>query len=299
MLTADDGGDLMRYARPRSIDEALHLMAERPWRVLAGGTDFYPSQGTRPVRDDVLDIGALDGLRGLSRTDGYLVIGARTTWSDVVQADLHPGLDALKLAAREVGSVQIQNAGTVAGNLCNASPAADGVPPLLAVDAEVELSSLRGVRHLKLADFLQGNRKTARGVDELVTAIRIPDGALQGRSHFAKLGARRYLVISIAMVAVRLIFDDAGRIAHAAVAVGACSAVAQRLGDLEHALIGAAGEAEIDAIVRNADLAALSPIDDVRASADYRRAAARETVRRTLREVHRACDFDDDRSAAA
>lgn len=289
----------MRYARPRSIEEALHLMAERPWRVLAGGTDFYPSQGTRPVRDDVLDIGALDGLRGLSRTDGYLVIGARTTWSDIARADLHPALDALRLAAREVGSVQIQNAGTVAGNLCNASPAADGVPPLLAVDAEVELSSLRGVRHLRLADFLQGNRKTARGADELVTAIRIPDEALKGRSHFAKLGARRYLVISIAMVAVRLTFDDAGRIAQAAIAVGACSAVAQRLGNLEHALIGAAGEAEIDAIVRDTDLTALSPIDDVRASADYRRTAARETVRRALREVHRTCHSRNDRSAAA
>ncbi|MHB2266491.1 FAD binding domain-containing protein [Aliihoeflea sp. PC F10.4] len=289
----------MRYARPRSIDEALHLMAERPWRVLAGGTDFYPSQGTRPVRDDVLDIGALDGLCGLSRTDGHLVIGARTTWSDIARADLHSALDAFRLAAREVGSVQIQNAGTVAGNLCNASPAADGVPPLLAVDAEVELSSLRGVRYLGLADFLQGNRKTARGVDELVTAIRIPDAALQGRSYFAKLGARRYLVISIAMVSARLTFDDAGRIAQAAVAVGACSAVAQRLGDLESALIGAAGEAEIDAIVRNADLATLSPIDDVRASADYRRTAARETVRRALREIYQARHFRNDRSAAA
>lgn len=289
----------MLYARPRSIDEALHRLAERPWRILAGGTDFYPSQGARPVRDDVLDIGALDELRGLAQADGHLVIGARTTWSDIAKADLPPALHALRMAAREVGSVQIQNSGTVAGNLCNASPAADGVPPLLAVDAEVELRSLQGTRCLKLADFLHGNRKTARGADELVTAIRIPDMAMQGWSQFLKLGARRYLVISIAMVAARLAFDDRGRIAKAAVAVGACSAVAQRLGELERALVGSATEAEIDGVVGQIDLAALSPIDDVRASADYRRKAARETVRRALREVHRAYHSRNDRSAAA
>src|SRR5690606_33533648 len=101
------------------------------WRLLAGGTDFYPAQGARPFRDDILDINGLAALRHITQTQEHIVFGARASWSDMLQAELPPAFDALKLAAREVGSVQIQNTGTIAGNLCNASPAADGVPPLL------------------------------------------------------------------------------------------------------------------------------------------------------------------------
>ena len=110
------------------------------WRILAGGTDFYPALGAKPLRENVLDINGLAELRGIAETPAHIVIGARTTWTDIVRAPLPPAFDALKQAAREVGSVQIQNAGTVAGNICNASPAADGVPALLVLDAEVELA---------------------------------------------------------------------------------------------------------------------------------------------------------------
>ena len=128
----------------------------------------------------------------------------------MIRADLPPLFDALKAAAREVGGVQIQNAGTVAGNVCNASPAADGMPALLALGAEVELQSAAGSRRLPLDDFVLGSRRTARRADELVSALHIPARAAGARSVFLKLGGRRYLVISITMVAV-LIELDAGR----------------------------------------------------------------------------------------
>jgi CO/xanthine dehydrogenase FAD-binding subunit len=181
--------------------------------------------------------------------------------------------------------VQIQNAGTVAGNLCNASPAADGVPALLILDAEVELLSAAGRRTLPLGGFLTGPRRTARRPDELLTAVLVPKGSAAGRSGFLKLGARKYLVISIAMAAVRLA-TEAGRIAQAAVAVGACSATAQRIGPVESALVGRRADAALAGAVSDADVAAcLSPIDDVRGSARYRAQAAAELIRRTLAQM--------------
>jgi CO/xanthine dehydrogenase FAD-binding subunit len=132
------------YIRPRALDAALRARAAGPCAILAGGTDFYPARVGRTVGEDVLDITALTGLRGVREERAHFRIGALTTWTDLVESPLPAWFDAVKLAAREVGGLQIQNAGTVAGNLCNASPAADGVPPLLALDAEVELQSVRG-----------------------------------------------------------------------------------------------------------------------------------------------------------
>lgn len=272
---------MIRYAKPRAIDEALRLLGEDRWRILAGGTDFYPALGNRPLRENVLDINGLDDLRGISETQDHFVIGARTTWTELLRHPLPPAFDALKQAAREVGSVQVQNAGTVAGNLCNASPAADGVPALLILDAEVELSSRDGVRHVSLPDFILGNRRTALRDGELMTAIRIGKGSAAGRSAFVKLGARRYLVISIAMAAARIVSAPDGTITGAAVAVGACSAAAQRLGLLEQALLARTAASAPD-IVEDGHLAPLAPIDDVRGSADYRRQAARAIVKRAV-----------------
>ena len=273
---------MVRYAKPRSLDEALALMSEDRWRVLAGGTDFYPALGAKPLREDVLDINGLDDLRGISDTSSHLVIGARTTWADIVSASLSPAFHALKQAAREVGSVQIQNTGTIAGNLCNASPAADGVPALLILDAEVEIASPKGRRFEPLERFVRGNRKTALAPDELVTAIRLPKPSLAGTSSFFKLGARRYLVISIAMAAVRIVVGEDGSVTEAAVAVGACSAVAKRLGGLEQALLGRDARSFSAEALDERHFAELAPIDDVRGSAEYRRAAAREIVARAL-----------------
>ena len=270
------------YLRPTTIDEAIGALASRGGRILAGGTDFFPTQGERPVLGPVLDISAIDALKGLVTGPDHIRIGARTTWSELIAADLPPAFDGLKAAAREVGAWQIQNSGTLAGNLCNASPAADGVPPLLALDASVELAGPAGRRVLPLAEFILGPRRTALAPDELMVAIRVPRSLEAARSRFLKLGARRYLVISIVMVAAQLALDERGRVADARIAVGSCSAVACRLAGLERALAGAEAGAGLAALVRPEHLAPLRPIDDVRATAAYRLDAARTLVGRAL-----------------
>src|SRR5882672_3824710 len=183
------------YLRPRRLEEALTALA-RPHVVLAGGTDFYPARVGRLVDEDVLDIGGINILRGISADGSGWRLGATTTWSELLEADLPPLFDGLKQAAREVGGRQIQNAGTLAGNLCNASPAADGVPCLLALDAEIEIAGPAGSRRLPLAAFITGNRCTALKPGELMVAIHVRKPVHEARSAFLKLGARRYLVIS-------------------------------------------------------------------------------------------------------
>ena len=178
--------------------------------------------------------------------------------------------------------MQIQNAGTVAGNLCNASPAADGTPVLMAMGASVLLASERGERELPIEDFVLGARRTARAEDELVVAIRVPARSSNARSAFIKLGGRRYLTISMTMVAAVIDRGDAGRVVHAGIAVGSCSAAARRLPALEAKLLGAVVDSDLAALVEPADLALLTPIDDLRASAAYRLDATLTLLRRAL-----------------
>ena len=269
------------YARPTHLDAALQLLARGGATILAGGTDYYAARVGKPLSESILDITAVDGLRGIEDRGKHWRLGATTTWTDLIEAELPPLFDGLKLAAREVGGLQIQNSGTLAGNLCNASPAADGAPPLLAMDASVELASASGARVLPLQQFILGPRKTALQANELLAAIRIPKPRFDARSHFLKLGARKYLVISIAMVGV-VIESEAGLVRSAAVAVGSCSAVAQRLPELEAALAGKPLGAALAGNAKAKHLAALAPIDDVRASSSYRLDAALTLVRRAI-----------------
>ena len=275
------------YERPDSLDAALGLLAQGEWTVIAGGTDVYPmatdahawgGEGPRRLLD-VTDIGEMRGIE--TRPDGHR-IGGRVTWSDIVRADLPDYFDSLRLAAREVGGVQIQNRGTVAGNICNASPAADGVPPLLSLDAIVDIAGADGTRQLPLAQFIEGNRRIALKSGELVTGLFIPKRDSSSRATFLKLGARRYLVISIAMVAVTLDLYDAETIQDARVAVGACSEVACRLPGVEDALKGKSMTADLARVLTSEMFEVLSPIDDIRANAVYRRNAAETIVRRAL-----------------
>lgn len=270
------------YFRPKNLDDAIVVLNSLGGQILAGGTDFYPALGERLPQGNVVDITAVPELRGISSEQVYFRIGALTTWTEVLRAPLPPCFNALKAAAREIGSVQIQNRATVAGNVCNASPAADSVPALLILDAEVELVSAAGVRRMPLAYFITGNRQTQKKSDELLTAVLVPRQVEHAASVFLKLGARKYLVISISMVAAAVEIDSAGSVSHARVAVGSCSAVARRLSDLESDLIGQPAGEQIGSVVRPQHLASLSPLDDVRATADYRRDASLTLVRRAL-----------------
>ena len=270
------------YLRPRTLNEAVDALGEPGAQVLAGGTDFYPALGERWISTPVVDITAVREIKGIAREKDYFRIGGGTTWTKVLQTPLPQCFDALKSAAREIGSVQIQNRGTVAGNLCNASPAADSVPPLLALDAEVELASSSGTRRVPLPEFIVGNRKTLRAAGEILTAVIVPRTVEDAPSVFLKLGARRYLVISIAMVAAVVSVNEQGRVRYARVAVGSCSVRAQRLTALEQVLLDKPADAGLAALLSPEHLSSLSPIDDVRATATYRRDAALTLVRRSL-----------------
>ena len=250
--------------------------------MLAGGTDVYPQHVGRTLTPPVIDIGGLAELRGVERTgDGYR-IGALTRWADVATADLPGCFDGLRAAARQVGSVQVQNAATVGGNLCNASPAADGIPPLLTLDASVELTSTAGRRVVPLDAFLTGYRQTALRPDELLTAVLVPSG-------------RRGCAVRVLEARAPPLPGDLGRDgggvswwsmrrvswwtpgwrsgrARRWRSVSARSSRSWWAGRLRRSIAPAI----------SAHLSSLSPIDDVRATADYRRAAAAVLVSRAL-----------------
>jgi CO/xanthine dehydrogenase FAD-binding subunit len=277
-----------RFAQPATVADALRHMAQGGMRPLAGGTDVYPAFVGRALDAPLLDLSRIVALRGIRGDAQGWRFGATTTWTDVLRCGLPPAFDALKQAAREVGGEQIQNTATLGGNLCNASPAADGTPVWLALDAHVELQSARGTRRLPVQEFVLGNRRTALAPDELMTAIHVPRRAAHARSVFAKLGSRRYLVISITMVAVALEFDEQDRVTFAGAAVGSCAACAQRLPALEARLVGLARAELANVTLAPAELAPLQPIDDVRASAGYRLDASATLLQRALVDLARA-----------
>lgn len=283
---------MVAYHQPNTLDHALQLIRRTPrMTIIAGGTDVYPAKATRAgwgtmQHPDVLDISRIRFHRGVEAHATSWSISPLTTWTDIIRADLPPLFDGLKAAAREVGGVQIQNRGTIIGNICTASPAADGVPPLLTLDAEVEIESHEGTRSVPLASFIDGYRHSVLAPNEMVIGLRIPRQAGNGQrhGHFRKLGARKYLVISIAMVAGVFDYDDVGVVKAARVAVGACSAVAMRLTALERDLVG---QRPSGSLVQPGHLADLTPLDDIRASANYRRAAALQLVRDMLDQAAR------------
>jgi CO/xanthine dehydrogenase FAD-binding subunit len=273
----------LTYLIPTKLEAALKSLAQQQDKLVAGGTDVYPSMKQGHTPKSLLDVTRIKELMNITVTDTGFRIGAAVTWTEIVKAKLPAAFDGLKHAAKEVGSLQIQNAGTIAGNLCNASPAADGVPPLLTLDARVEVASAaRGARILPLQDFILGVRKTALGSDEIVTAIHIPTPPDGAGSAFEKLGNRKYLVISIAMTAALIKCDVRGSISEARVAIGACSPVAQRLTQLEADLIGAK-PSEVEILPSH--LSQLSPIDDVRGSGGYRLDIVQEQCRRAIQKA--------------
>ena len=270
------------YFRPESLGSAVQFLAEHGGVVMAGGTDLFPAHVARLLPEKILDVTRVQELRDIDFAPDHIRFGGAVRWSEILRCDLPPAFDGLKAAAREIGSIQIQNRGTIAGNLCNASPAADGIPPLLALDAEVELASRRGARTLKLEDFLTGYRSTARATDEILSAVIVRGDWTDCRSAFQKLGARRYLVISIIMAAAVIGVSADGVMAKVRLAMGAASPVARRLRALEADLEGRPSDVLATFEITEKHLAPLSPIDDVRAAASYRLAAAANLAKRTL-----------------
>ncbi|MEX1295275.1 MAG: xanthine dehydrogenase family protein subunit M [Candidatus Limnocylindrales bacterium] len=271
--------------RPATLSEALALRAEGGWRPLAGGTDLMvqleADVAQPPAR--VLDLSRLDELRGVS-TDGYdVVIGALTTYTDLRHSPLISArLRALAEMAATVGAAQIQNRGTIGGNVCNASPAGDTLPVLLAVDAVFECASTEGIRDVPAREFWTGYRQTALREDELLVRIRFAVDRSR-RTRCRKVGTRAAQAISKVVMALSY-RDDDGTWRDVRVALGSVAPTTIRATAAETVLEGTRpGESVADEAARV--LAhEISPIDDVRSTADYRRSVSSRVLHRLLRE---------------
>ncbi|MFN7145655.1 MAG: FAD binding domain-containing protein, partial [Myxococcota bacterium] len=254
--------------RAHTLSEALAQRAAHPHAtVLAGGTDlmvFLELGAVKPTA--VIDLWACRELRGVS-ADGR-TLGALTTWSDVAR---HPALpEALRDCARTVGAPQIQNRGTVGGNIVNASPAGDSLPMWLALDAVFELASVRGTRHVPAADFFLGYRKTALAPDELLTRVHLPARDERDLLHYRKVGTRLAQAISKVVLAGRLRVEE-GVVTEARVAFGSVAPTPIRARHVESALVGR----PVDRAAADAVADDIAPIDDIRSTAEYRRRVAR------------------------
>ena len=267
------------YVRPSELEELFAILPQKDWKILAGGTDYYPAKVGQPLWDDILDITNVSALTGIVETEDSWHIGTATSWSDIVAAELPPLFDGLKAAAKEIGGQQIQNAGTIGGNICNASPAADGIPVLLSFDALVILSDGTQSTEIRLQDFVTGNREICLEPNQILTKIIIPKvKSPQSSGSFLKLGSREYLVISLVMAAGVLGWNEEGIITHCRISVGACSKVALRLKRLETLVIGQNINSNLSELISDEVFSELSPIDDVRATSEYRLQAAKEIV---------------------
>jgi CO/xanthine dehydrogenase FAD-binding subunit len=272
---------------PRSLDEAFAALASGPHRPVAGGTDLLVQItgeiGEPPER--VIDLWGLDELRGISVEPGALVIGALATYTAIRRSrDVAEFLPALADAAATIGAAQIQNRGTLGGNAANASPAGDTLPILLAADAELVLGGPRGERSVAAAEFWTSYRRTALAPDELILRIRFPIvGDRQMR--FRKVGTRRAQAISKVVMALAWERrDGAPEWRNARLALGSMAPTPVRAPRTEAVLEGALPSAEVADAAVAALSAELTPIDDVRSTADYRRAVAGRVLHRLIRD---------------
>lgn len=282
---------IARYVAPRSLAEAADILQTGPVSILAGGTDLMPQSRSAksPLQPTLMNLRHIAELRGISEVDGTVRIGALTTITDLRDSPLvRERLKALWQACDQFASDQIRNAGTVGGNICNASPAGDTLVPLIALDARVVLTAKPNgamkTRTIPLADFLLGPGKTARAAGELLVAVEIPLPAQNAVSAFFKFGTRPALdisVISIGLAAIRA----GDRLTQVRLAFGAVAPRPIRAPATEAALEGKTLDDEtIAAAVAVADRE-IHPITDVRASDWYRREMVRNMLTRMLANV--------------
>jgi len=273
---------------PTTLVDAYRLLMEPgpAWRPVAGGTDLLVqiTGELGPPPDRVLNIWGLDEMRGITLDGDELVIGALTTYTDLrASALVGELLPALVAAAATIGAAQIQNRGTVGGNLVNASPAGDTLPIWLATDTVIVLGSAAGERTVAANEFFPAYRQTARRDDELVLRVRVP---LLPRRHvrFRKVGTRRAQAISKVVLALSWLTGDDGTWNDTRLALGSVAATPVRSAATEAALDGRQpirATADAAAAALSADI---QPIDDVRSTADYRRLVAGRVLRRLLRD---------------
>jgi CO/xanthine dehydrogenase FAD-binding subunit len=275
-------------ASPRAVADAYAILAEGLARPIAGGTDLMVALtgelGEPPER--IVDLWHLDELRGIAVEGDAITLGALTTYTDIRRSAVcHEHLPVLVEAAATIGAAQIQNRGTLGGNIVNASPAGDTLPILLATDASFIVGSARGERTVPAAAFWPAYRKTALAPDELLLRIRIP--LLAGRElRFRKVGTRR--AQSISKVVMALGWSDGGPAApwtDVRLGLGSVAATPIRAVATEAALEGRPPTSETAERAAETLAAEVHPIDDVRSTAEYRRLVAARVLHRLIRDA--------------
>jgi CO/xanthine dehydrogenase FAD-binding subunit len=266
--------------RPASLDEALRMLRdEGPLVPMAGCTDLYVALNAGALADTrFLDLWRLDALRTIDERDGVLSIGALATHTDLIRSPLvRRRLPMLAAAAREIGGAQIQNRGTLGGNVANASPAGDTLPVLAAAEATVVLQSSGGLRRVPFTAFYTGYRRTVRRGDELIVSFEF--ARLRGRQAFRKVGTRAAQAISKVVMAVLDPSTGSGRAAEGIrIAIGSVAPTVVRARRTEAALAAGASIAEAQRLL----VEEIAPIDDVRSTADYRRRVTANLLARLL-----------------
>jgi xanthine dehydrogenase small subunit len=259
----------------------------RAVQPIAGGTDLMVALtgelGAPPAR--IVDLWRIEAMRGISVEGGSLVLGALTTYTDLRRSAIgREHVPALVEAAATIGAAQIQNRGTLGGNIANASPAGDTLPVMLAADASFVLGSLRGEREVAARDFWTGYRQTALAPDELLVRVRVPLAA--GREmRFRKVGTRRAQSISKVVIALAWRPGPDGRWSDVRLALGSVAATPIRAAATEGVLEGAAPTPAVADQAADTLAAELRPIDDVRSTAEYRRVVAARVLHRLIREA--------------
>ena len=274
--------------RPASLSEALELMgALERVKPMAGGTDLLPLMRDGAIAvDEIVDIQGLHELRGITVEDGALRIGALTTLTEILESPLvAEKAPVLREAVGHIGSVQTRNQGTLAGNLCNASPAADSAPALMVLGAQASIASEKGVRKVPVEELFAGPKMNSLGKDELVTEILVPELPPGSGAAFEKLGRRRGITLSVVNAAAYLALDGK-KCLDARIALGAIAATPIRLPGVEDTF--KSKELTPEAIEESSRIcyALVSPVDDVRASAEYRKEMACVLVKRAIVKAH-------------
>ncbi len=262
------------YWRPTDLDELTEGLEDisSDAQLVAGGTDLMVQFEHRLHDLNLVDLSGLAELRGISESRNHLRIGATTSWTEIRQSPLVKlHAPVLGLAAAEIGGTQIQNRGTIGGNIANASPAADGLPALYLYDSEVRIRSKHGTRTLPLSEFIVGPGKTRLDPGEVVEAIRIPKRSEAGTPvfFFEKFGTRKAQAITKGSVSFHA-FGQNGKLVSPRIALGAVGPTVIRATEAENLLSGTSGETNLD-LAKELTSSAAKPIDDLRSTADFRR----------------------------
>lgn len=274
---------------PRTLLEAFDLLQAQQGRlkILAGGTDLMVTLNARvEVHPAYLNIWPLQELRGIAETSGAIRIGALTTYTQIIRSTLvQQHANMLIAAAKSVGATQIQNRGTLGGNIVNASPAGDTLPVLAVLEAELEVGSARGVLKIPFKQFYTGYRKTALAPDELLLAIILPKQQTGEWQYFRKVGTRQAQAISKVVMALFARGDAAQRIEAMRIAYGSVAPTVMRAPQTENLLMGQILSEDLIKHAQQQVMNEVHPISDVRSTADYRRLVSGNILYRALQEL--------------